>query len=127
MEARKAERKKILLIDDTHTFLLILNNILKEDYETIIATDGEEGLETARLTSPDLILLHVLMPGMSGYDVLRALKSDESTKSIPVILASGKDIDNHEAEAATLGAVGFLKKPFDKVEVQENVAKVFNS
>ena len=115
------EKKKILIIDDTDTYLLILNDILKDDYDTSISMDGEDGLETARIIMPDLILLDVMMPGMSGYEVLETLKADETMKSIPVILISGKGSEKNEAKGYELGAAGYIKKPFDKTVVKDTV------
>ncbi|MCL2388175.1 MAG: response regulator [Defluviitaleaceae bacterium] len=117
-------RKKILIVDDTETFLYILNHILKENYETIISKSGEDGLETAKLTKPDLILLDVMMPGMSGYDVLRELKADDQLKEIPVILITGNSTEENEAEGYALGAADYIKKPFVKSLVIERVTAV---
>ncbi|MCL2851441.1 MAG: response regulator [Defluviitaleaceae bacterium] len=126
-EIPSAERRKILLIDDSDSFILILNNILKDDYETLISLDGEDGLETARLTMPDLILLDIVMPGLSGYDVLKALKADKALKSIPVILISGKDSDTSKAKGYTLGAADYIKKPFETDIVKDKVDSIMRS
>ena len=125
--AQPAERKKVLIIDDTDSYLLILNNILKDDYETLISKDGEDGLETAEITKPDIILLDVMMPGMSGYEVLEKLKADENLKSIPVVLISGKGSDENEAKGFDLGASAYIKKPFEKSEVKDKVDFILRS
>ena len=117
-----SNRKKILLVDDTPAFLVILNNILKNDYDTMISKSGEDALKTALLVMPDLILLDVIMPGMSGYEVLAALKADEKLKHIPVILVTGKNNDEHKVKG--MGAVGYIKKPFDKDIVLSEVNKI---
>ncbi|MCL2235199.1 MAG: response regulator [Defluviitaleaceae bacterium] len=116
-------KKKILLVDDTETFLFLLNDILKDDYETLIAKDGEDGLETAEFVKPDLILLDILMPGMSGLDVLAKLKANEELKDIPVILVSGKDSDEDRAIGHDAGATSYILKPFKAEVVREEVAK----
>jgi CheY-like chemotaxis protein len=118
------ERKRVLIVDDTEAYLLILNDILKDDYETIIAMDGEDGLETARLTNPDLILMDIVMPGMSGYDVLKEIHDDKELKSIPVILISGKSAPENEIKGYSLGAVGYIKKPFDRDAVMSKVKTI---
>ncbi|MCL2855089.1 MAG: response regulator [Defluviitaleaceae bacterium] len=118
-------KKKILLIDDTETFLFLLNDILKEDYETFISKDGEDGLETAQFAMPDLILLDIVMPGMNGFDVMEALKADDRTKHIPVVLVSGKDTDEDKAKGYDAGAVGYIQKPFKPDEVKSEVEKAF--
>ncbi|MCL2840666.1 MAG: response regulator [Defluviitaleaceae bacterium] len=118
------KKKRILIVDDTEAYLLILNDILKNDYETIIAMDGEDGLETAKLTQPDLILLDIVMPGLDGYEVLKALRADKDLKSIPVILISGKSSDQNEIKGYTLGADGYIKKPFEKIVIQNKVKSI---
>jgi len=125
--ANPMQRQKILMVDDTEVYLYTLNSTLKEDYDTIIAKSGEEGLDTARLVMPDLILLDVMMPGLSGYDVLEALKADEKLKSIPVILISGKDSDENEARGYELGAVDYIKKPFVRTEVKSRIDSVMKA
>jgi len=120
----QGQKKKILLIDDSDSFILILNSILKDDYETLISLDGEDGLDTARVTKPDLILLDVVMPGMSGYEVLETLKADDTLQSIPVILISGKSSEESEAKGYALGAAGYIKKPFEKAAVKDMVDSV---
>ncbi|MCL2619264.1 MAG: response regulator, partial [Defluviitaleaceae bacterium] len=119
-----AAKQKILMIDDSDSFILILNSILKEDYETLISLDGEDGLETAELTKPDLILLDVVMPGMSGYEVLEKLKASETLRHIPVILITGKKSEDSEAKGYALGAADFIRKPFDRATVREKVDKL---
>lgn len=110
--AAMADRQKILLIDDTPAILHVLNNILKDDYGILVAKSGEQGIISAKKFLPDLILLDVLMPGLSGYEVLEMLKSDETTKSIPVVLISGMDSDEDELKGYELGAADYIKKPF---------------
>jgi len=114
-------RKKILIVDDTGAFLVLLNNILKYDYEIMLTKDGKDGLETARMAMPDLILLDVMMPGMTGYEVLTILKNDEAMKHIPVILISGKSSEKDQEKGYELGAMGYIKKPFEKEEVKDKV------
>ncbi|MCL2620362.1 MAG: response regulator [Defluviitaleaceae bacterium] len=120
------DKKKILLIDDTETFLFLLNDILKGCYETLIAKDGEDGLETAEFARPDLIMLDIVMPGMSGFDVLAKLKANDELKHIPVILVSGKDSDEDRAKGHDAGAVGYILKPFRVDDVLDEVAKVLH-
>lgn len=117
------DKKKILLIDDTETFLFLLNDILKDHYETLIVKDGEDGLETAEFIKPDLIMLDIVMPGMSGFEVLASLKANDELKDIPVILVSGKDSDEDRAKGHDAGAVGYILKPFKSDEVLREAAK----
>src|SRR5580693_5390503 len=102
---------KILLIEDS-TFQRIANErvLLKAGYSVIQAGDGEEGLRVARKGIPDLILLDMMLPKVSGLDVLRALKSDVLVKHIPVIVLSGLGQGN-ETKLLNEGAAAFFMKP----------------
>jgi CheY-like chemotaxis protein len=101
---------KVLLIEDSK-FLRVANGraLVKAGYDVIHAGDGEEGLRSAREDSPDLILLDMMLPKISGLDVLRALKADVLTKHIPVIVLSGLGQAN-EAKLLKEGAAAFLMK-----------------
>jgi CheY-like chemotaxis protein len=115
--------KKILIIDDEKMNIIALAHYLKPQYEIIIATDGQTGLEIAEKHIPDLILLDVVMPEMDGYDVIIKLKESESTKNIPVVFITGLNNDKDEKKGISLGAMGFIAKPFDKSVVETNVKK----
>lgn len=118
---KSAEKKKILLIDDTPAVLQILIGILRDDYDVVVAINGEQGLELTKKIMPDLIVLDVVMPGISGYDVLKTLKADEVTKAIPVVLISGRDSDEDEEAGYNLGASAYVKKPFDASVVKQKI------
>ena len=107
-----AARPVILAVDDTPENLHLLSELLKADYRVKVANSGERALRTiASGPPPDLILLDVMMPGMSGYEVCRVLKSDPATKDIPVIFVTAMaEIENEEAGLA-LGAVDYITKP----------------
>lgn len=105
-------KPRILLIDDSPPVLNLLIDILKEDYTLLLAKDGGLGLSTAKESVPDLIILDLTMPGISGLDVLKSLKADEATKGITVILISGNDSYESQIEGYSLGAVEFIRKPF---------------
>jgi len=108
------ERKKsnILIVDDEKANVVELTNILNTDYKVSAVIDSREAVETAEETMPDIILLDVVMPEMSGYDVIIALKSSEKTKGIPVIFITGLDSDEDEERGLTLGAMDYISKPF---------------
>jgi len=101
---------KILLIEDSK-FQRIANEraLVKAGYSTIQAGDGEEGLRLARKDIPDLTLLDIMLPKVSGLDVLRALKDDVLVKHIPVIVLSGLAQGN-ETKLAKEGAAAFFMK-----------------
>src|SRR5450755_3760706 len=107
---------KILLIEDSK-FQRIANGraLVKAGYGVIHAGDGDEGLRVARENSPDLILLDMMLPKLSGLDVLRALKSDSLSKHIPVIVLSGLGQAN-EAKLLKEGAAAFVVKSEKSLE-----------
>ena len=105
--------RKILIIDDEFPVgYLIKINLEAEGYEAILALSGEEALEKARTSAPDLITLDVLMPEMDGFAVLEALKRDEALNSIPVMMIS---VINgiRKKRGIQMGAVDYLFKPID--------------
>jgi CheY-like chemotaxis protein len=103
-------KTKILLIEDSR-FQRVANerSLLRAGYNVITAGDGEEGVRAALENSPDLVLLDMMLPKVSGLDVLRALKSDVLVKDIPVIVLSGLGQAN-EAKLLKEGAAAFLVK-----------------
>ncbi|NLO19151.1 MAG: response regulator [Ignavibacteria bacterium] len=116
------EKPLILVIDDLESNLQVAGNILVEaGYEISLSIDGRKGLEIAKRTIPDLILLDLVMPNIDGFEVCRQLKSQSETTEIPVIfLTSMKNTDN-VIKGFELGAVDYIIKPANK---QETLARV---
>lgn len=108
--------KKILVVDDSPTSRLASRAILGEmkNYELVSASDGREGLEMARAEKPDLILMDVVMPRMSGLEACRALKQDQATQKIPVILLTTRGEQSMVQDAYESGCNEFLTKPVDE-------------
>ena len=116
------ENFKILIVDDSRFNLEVLSRILLAAAETddpdypkytmTKASSGTEALEKALEEKPDLILLDIIMPGMSGFDVLAILKETEELRGIPVIIISGLADENDEEKGLSLGAVDYITKPF---------------
>jgi putative two-component system response regulator len=117
-------KPKILAIDDAPMVLRALNEILRNDYDMLIAKSGEAGIESAKKNKPDLILMDLVMPEMTGFDALAFLKADPDTKNIPVILISGSEMAMDEEKGYAKGAVDFIKKPFVGAVVKRRVAFV---
>ena len=111
-------KKKILIIDDEKMNIIALAYFLKHKYEIIIASDGKTGIEAAEKNQPDVILLDIVMPEMSGFEVLTKLKESEITKKIPVIFISATEEEGDEEKGISLGAVDFIAKPFRKTMVE---------
>ena len=102
----------ILVVDDTPDNIDLLRAVLEDDYRTKIAVNGERALKIAAGSDqPDLILLDIMMPGMSGYDVCRALKADPATANIPVIFVTAMSEVADEQLGLALGAVDYITKP----------------
>ena len=105
--------RKILIIDDDFPVgYLIKINLEAEGYEAVLALSGEEGLEKAKASSPDLITLDVLMPEMDGFKVLETLKRDEALNSIPVMMISVVN-GIRRKRGMEMGAADYLFKPID--------------
>lgn len=111
----------ILITDDEKTNIDILNTILSPTYNTIISKSGEKTLKLAEEHIPDLILLDILMPDMSGYEVIEKLKKNEITRNIPVIFITGLTSIEDEEKGFFLGAVDYITKPFHEAKVRVRV------
>lgn len=106
------EKFTILVVDDEKNNIVALAHILMSMYTVLAAKDGLTAIELAETKSPDLILLDILMPGMSGFDALVKLKDSELTRDIPVIFITGLDSREDEETGLLLGAVDYITKPF---------------
>ncbi len=114
--ARPAEdrRPKLLVVDDEPANLQVLRHILQAQYRLAFARDGEKALELVARELPDLILLDVMMPGLTGLDVCRRLKAPDAApalRRIPVIFITALADPEHEAQGFAAGAVDYLTKP----------------
>jgi putative two-component system response regulator len=111
-------KSKVLIVDDTNLNIDILVDALEGRYSLYTALDGESALAQVKKNPPDIILLDVVMPGMSGYDVCMKLKADPATADIPVIFLTAMTDINDKARGFELGAVDYMVKPFAILEVQ---------
>jgi two-component system phosphate regulon response regulator PhoB len=114
--------KKILAVDDEIDVLLIVKTALRSagfDVET--ATNGNDALTLAKADPPDLIILDVMMPGMTGFDVMRELKRIENTCMIPIIMLTGVSERSKIQEALSNGTTYYMIKPFDLDQMLEKV------
>lgn len=116
---------KVLVVDDDPTILRMVSTSLgKRDYEVITAVDGNSALVEARAQEPALVVLDVMMPGMSGWEVARELRRDPATKAIKIIMltAIGKDVN--EMTSPLYGADAYLDKPFEFRELENKIAEL---
>jgi putative two-component system response regulator len=111
----------ILIVDDTEENVDILLSTLGEFYDISVAIDGESALEMLKNTTPDLILLDIMMPGISGYEVCEWLKRETRTLKIPVIFLTALGEAESEEHGLSLGAVDYITKPFNPSLVKARV------
>ena len=110
-----------MIVDDNPLNIQLLVEVFSDDYDVTFASSGLEALTIAAKTHPDLILLDIQMPGMSGYEVFTALKSDPQLQDIPVIFITAMSQQNDEINGLKMGAVDFITKPFNMTIVQLRV------
>jgi len=103
----------VLIVDDERVNIDILVDLLKPQYRTLVATNGEQALKRAAgQPAPDIVLLDVMMPEIDGYEVCRRLKADPATRDIPVIFVTALSEVGDETKGFALGAVDYITKPF---------------
>ena len=111
----------ILAVDDEASNLQLLRHILQDHYRLLFAKDAARALDLARQERPDLILMDVMMPGMTGYEACRALKADPATAAIPVIFATALSDPDDEVTGFEAGAVDYIAKPLSPPIVRARV------
>ena len=115
-------KENILIVEDNPETVKLVKFILeKNDYSTISAKDGEEGLRMARERKPDLIVLDLMLPGMDGYRVCETLKADPNTKKIPVIVLTALDTGPDFEKALEKKADWYITKPFEAQHLLKRV------
>ncbi|MEE7547217.1 response regulator [Xanthomonas sp. Kuri4-1] len=103
---------RILIVDDSPSQLLGIQRIVEKlGHQTLTATDGAAGVEVAKAALPDLVLMDVVLPGMSGFQATRAMARDEATRHIPVLIVSTKSMETDKAWGLRQGAAGYIVKP----------------
>lgn len=116
--ANARQGTRVLIIDDSPTIVALLRKFLQQNgYVIFDAGDAERGMELARTELPDLMFLDIVLPGMSGFAALRALRRDPHTAHIPVVMISGDEQATQQFYAQRIGADDFMKKPFSREEV----------
>ncbi|MCG9711429.1 response regulator [Shewanella insulae] len=116
-----SRKGRILIVDDMQVNIIILRQLLGQGYEIASALSGEEALALCQSFEPDLLLLDIEMPGMSGFEVCRCLKDDPCTQDIAVIFVSAHHDEELEVSGFELGAVDFIHKPLNAVIAQARV------
>ncbi|MCW1951578.1 MAG: response regulator [Octadecabacter sp.] len=114
--------RRVLLIEDEPNIIEAISYILSKDGWTVHThSDGETAMEKVMQGVPDLIILDVMLPGRSGYDILRDLKGQDATADVPVMMLTARGQAKDREMAIDLGATRFMTKPFSNAEVLESV------
>ena len=122
--AARMEQKRILIVDDEQDLCeILLYNLTAAGYQAEVAYSAEMAIEK-EVAQYDLLLLDVMMPGMSGFELARQLKGDEATASVPIIFLTAKDTEEDMLHGFGLGADDYVKKPFSVREVMARVKAV---
>jgi DNA-binding response OmpR family regulator len=117
--------QKILIVDDEPNILVSLEYLMKrEGFEVLLARDGQEALEVLRREHPRLVLLDVMMPRKSGFEVCQELRADEAIRDTLVLMLTAKGRDTDVAKGLGVGADAYVTKPFSTRELVEKVRKL---
>lgn len=117
------KRKKILLVDDAGTILMMERMILSNEYEIVTAKDGQEAVRVAHAEKPDLILLDVMMPKMDGFETCKQIRASAEIGTTPIIMVTTRAEEKNVEFGYQNGCNDFIAKPFNKMEM---VAKIKN-
>lgn len=119
---------QILVIDDDTSLLQMMSIMLKRAGHTpILASDGNEGIEIAKRDHPDMVIVDVMMPEISGYDVCRALRKEQVTKGIPLLMLTALSQAEHRGRAEDSGADGFITKPVTRDDLVKHVDELLKT
>jgi DNA-binding response OmpR family regulator len=120
--------KRVLIADDEPNIVISLEFLMKrEGHAVSIARDGPSALEAIRSTRPDLVLLDVMMPGMSGFEVCQAVRADEALAGVKILMLSAKGRDTDIAKGSAMGADAYMTKPFSTKELAEKVRELLSA
>ena len=116
------KKARILAVDDDEKVLRVIEALLTpHGYEVILARDGQEAITAITDTKPDIVLMDIFMPNMDGYTALGAIKENPATRDIPVIMVTAIGQELNKKLAETLGAAGYITKPFKSPELLETI------
>ena len=119
-ETKKGKiKKKILVVEDDEDIrnLVLFNLEMTGEYEVLATDNGEEALELAQKHIPSLVILDVMLPGIDGFEVGRVLKSNSTTRKIPVVMLTARSDDNDVVKGFELGVEDYLRKPFSSMKI----------
>ena len=114
--------KKVLIADDEQNIVISLEFLMKrEGYEVLLANDGDEAIQRIRADQPDLVLLDVMMPKKSGFEVCQEVKADPALAAVRILMLTAKGRDTEVAKGLALGADAYMTKPFSTRELEDKV------
>jgi len=117
--------KTVLIIDDENYInRLVQFNLIEDGYDVITASEGREGLELIKKKHPDLVILDIAMPEFDGFAVLEKMQEDEKLREIPVLVLTAKVMEKVESRARSLGALGFMTKPFSPADLAVRIREL---
>lgn len=118
-------KAKILIADDEPNIVISLEYLMKrEGYDVIVARDGAQALAAVIRERPDLVLLDVMMPLMSGFDVCQQVRSTPEVKDTPIVMLTAKGRDTDVAKGMAMGATAYMAKPFSTKEIAAKVREL---
>ncbi|MCV3239638.1 response regulator transcription factor [Mesorhizobium sp. ZC-5] len=118
-------KARILIVEDEPNIVESLSFILRRaGFEVDTVTDGAEALDRVRRQAFEVLVLDIMLPGMNGLDVLKAIRSDQALSSLPVIVLTAKGQANDRRTAEAIGANAFITKPFSNADVVERVSRL---
>ena len=116
---------KLLVADDEPNIVISLVYLMKrEGYEVLVATDGDQALETIQREQPALVLLDVMMPGKTGFEVCQAVRADPALEDVRILMLTAKGRDTDISKGLALGANAYMIKPFSTRELVQKVAEM---
>jgi len=123
-----SEPRKILIADDEETVRALVKRLLSKSYQVLEADNGEDAVKVAVNQKPDLILMDILMPKMDGLTACYAIKMNQATKAIPVVMLTAVDYElNRKLSQDVMGAQGYITKPFNSQMLTGLIAKFLDN
>ena len=120
--------KTVLIADDEPNILISLDYLMKrEGYRVLLAHDGQEACDLIASEHPDMVLLDVMMPKKTGFEVCHAIRADETFKAMPILLLTAKGRDTDVAKGLAMGANDYMIKPFSTKELAQKVRELLES
>ena len=116
---------KLLVADDEPNIIILLEYLMKRaGYQVLLATDGQQALETIQRERPALVLLDVMMPGKTGFEVCQEVRADPALDGVRILMLTAKGRENDISKGMALGANAYMTKPFSTRELVQKVAEL---